>query len=206
MDATEQFGQPWRILTYDVGSIPLVETIRKVLEVDDLENLEVAKQVTTREDDQRTVYHARFYDNLDLVLPLYRQLLATLLGDRLSEVYYQRVPTFRVHLRGSLAVGTWHRDRDFGHDPAEVNYWTPMTRAYDTNTVWIDEKPVTAGYGDVVTFDGANLLHGNKVNESPTSRVSFDFRTIARSAYKPSDRASISAGIPFLLGQYWEEY
>ncbi|GGZ97281.1 streptomycin biosynthesis protein StrG [Streptomyces bluensis] len=191
-------------LRYDVQKIPLVETVRELMAVDDLAVLGASDQVATRETDQSTPYHRRFYDNIDVVAPLYRKLAQELLGRDADSHYVQRVPTFRVHLRNSLAVGEWHRDRDFGHDPAEVNYWVPLTSAYGSNTLWIDKEPVHAEYGDVIVFDGANSWHGNVINDTEHSRVSMDFRTIPRDRYRPNERTSVSFGMPFLLGDYWD--
>ncbi|MEU9717408.1 streptomycin biosynthesis protein StrG [Streptomyces sp. NPDC047976] len=191
-------------LRYDVATVPLAGLVREVIEVDDLEGLAASEWLATRETDQSTPYHKRFYDNFDTVSPAYRALARQLLGDTADDVYLQRVPTFRVHLRNSVAVGSWHRDRDFGHDPAEVNYWVPLTRAFGNNTLWIDNEPVHAEYGEVITFDGANSWHGNVVNDTEISRVSMDFRTIPRAAYRPNERTSVSFGMPFLLGEYWD--
>ncbi|MDT0346412.1 streptomycin biosynthesis protein StrG [Streptomyces litchfieldiae] len=189
---------------YDVREIPIAELVRKTLGVPDLEGLDASDKVHTVETDQSTHYHKLFYDNLDSFLPTYRKLAAALLGSDADRFYIQRVPTFRVHLRNSVAVGSWHRDSDFGHDPSETNYWVPMTRAYGNNTVWIEGEPVSAEYGDVIEFDGANLWHGNVVNDTETSRVSMDFRTIPRASYRPSEKRSASAGVPFTLGEYWD--
>ncbi|MGV9884667.1 streptomycin biosynthesis protein StrG [Streptomyces sp. NPDC003006] len=191
-------------LRYDVTNIPIAPYVREILAVDDLEKLAASDRVATRESDQSTDHHRRFYDNFDAIAPIYRKLAQEILGPDAESHYVQRVPTFRVHLRNSLAVGEWHRDRDFGHHPAEVNYWVPLTRAYGNNTLWIDQEPVTAEYGDVIVFDGANSWHGNVVNDTPTSRVSMDFRTIPRADYRPNEKKSISFGIPFLLGEYWD--
>ncbi|GAA2455037.1 MULTISPECIES: hypothetical protein [Streptomyces] len=191
-------------LRYDVATVPLADLVREVLDVDDLEGLAASEWLATRETDQSTPYHKQFYDSFDAVSPVYRTLARHLLGDVVDHVYLQRVPTFRVHLRNSVAVGSWHRDRDFGHDPAEVNYWVPLTRAFGNNTLWIDNEPVHAEYGEVIVFDGANSWHGNVVNDTDISRVSIDFRTIPRAAYRPNSRKSVSFGLPFLLGEYWD--
>lgn len=193
-------------LKYDISEIPLAEAVRTVLGVPDLEGLEASDKVATREEDQKTRYHELFYKHYESAInPLYRKLVAALVGEeRLEEVYIQRVPTFRVHLRNSVAVGTWHRDKDFGHDPSEVNYWVPMTRAFGNNTVWIENQNVDAEYGEVVVFDGANQLHGNVVNDTPISRVSMDFRILARADYRPNEKRSVSNDVPFLLGHYWD--
>ncbi|GFE13813.1 hypothetical protein Sgleb_18600 [Streptomyces glebosus] len=194
----------YKRLRYDVEKIPLAELVREVMAVDDLAGLAPSDRVATRETDQSTPYHRRFYDNIDVIAPLYRKLAQELLGRAAERHYIQRVPTFRVHLRNSLAVGEWHRDSDFGHDPAEVNYWVPLTRAYGNNTLWIDREPVHAEYGDVIVFDGAGSWHGNVVNDTEISRVSMDFRTIPRDHYRPNDKTSVSFGMPFLLGDYWD--
>lgn len=191
-------------LQYDVNRIPIANVVRALLNVDDLEKLAPSHAVATRAEDQGTPYHKLFYKNFDLLVPLYRKLAEELLGAEAQNLYIQRIPTFRVHLRNSVAVGTWHRDRDFGHDPHEMNYWVPMTRAFDTNTIWIENEPIHAQYGDVIVFDGANSLHGNKVNDTAISRVSIDFRTIPRLAYRPTDKRTVSYGMPFLLGEYWD--
>ncbi|MEV7829055.1 streptomycin biosynthesis protein StrG [Streptomyces subrutilus] len=191
-------------LRYDVTKIPVAELVREIMAVDDLEGLAASDAPATRETDQSTPYHRRFYDSFDVVAPVYRKLAQELLGQETEKLYLQRVPTFRVHLRNSLAVGDWHRDRDFGHDPSEVNYWVPLTRAYGNNTVWIENEPVHADYGEVIVFDGANSWHGNVVNDTGISRVSMDFRTLPRDRYRPNAKKSVSFGMPFLLGEYWD--
>ncbi|MEU7146062.1 hypothetical protein ABZ942_41935 [Nocardia sp. NPDC046473] len=190
-------------LHYDVHEIPIADVVREIVNVEDLETLEPSEQVATRETDQATAYHKLFYDKFDRVQPLYRKLAATLLGTEADDFYIQQIPTFRVHLRNSVAVGSWHRDSDFGHEQSETNYWVPLTRAFGNNTLWIDNEPAGAEYGDVVVFDGANSWHGNKVNDTAISRVSMDFRTIPRKAYRATGKRSVSHGMPFLLGEYW---
>jgi hypothetical protein len=191
-------------LRYDVTEIPLADLVRRILGVADLAALPPTDQVATRETDQHTSYHDRFYRGVHAILPAYRRLVGQVLGDDADEVYVQRVPTFRVHLRGSKAVGSWHRDLDFGHDPAETNYWVPLTRAFGNNTLWIEGEEVVADYGDVVMFDGANSWHGNRVNDTPLSRVSLDFRTIPQTAYRPRQDRTVSAGLRFAIGEYWD--
>ncbi|WP_243794990.1 hypothetical protein [Saccharopolyspora gloriosae] len=191
-------------LRYDVTDIAIADAVCDIVNVADLEQLAPNDRVATRETDQATTYHKLFYDKFDQVWPLYRKLATTVLGARRQDFYIQKVPTFRVHLRNSVAVGTWHRDSDFGHDSSETNYWVPLTRAFGNNTLWIDNAPVDSEYGDIVVFDGANTWHGNKVNDTEISRVSMDFRTIPRSAYRDTGKRSVSAGVPFVLGEYWD--
>ena len=197
-------ADPWEIVQYDVKAFPFARIVRQMIGVRDLTCLPKASAVATRESDQQTAYHSKFYQNLEAFLPTYRRLLCHLFDEGLDRVYFQRVPTFRVHMRGSVAVGAWHRDRDYGHDSSEVNYWLPLTPASRSNTIWIEGCPVTAKYGDIVVFDGANLEHGNTINRTTTSRVSFDFRIISKQTYRPRLDRSVSAGARFLVGEYWD--
>lgn len=185
---------------FDTGRFPLANVVKELLEVKDLARLPGVPYA----DMQDSIYHRRFYEGLERVLPIYRRLVAEMLDDLPDKSYFQRVPTFRVHLRGSMAVASWHRDRDFGHHPAELNYWLPLTEAYGTNTMWLEGEPVELDYGQIAVFDGANLLHGNKVNDTPHSRVSLDFRAISREAYKPRAERTVSSGMRFLVGEYWD--
>ena len=58
----------------------------------------------------------------------------------------------------------------------------------------------------MLVFDGVNLAHGNKLNETGKTRVSFDFRVIARSQYRPRhDAQSVNTGARFEIGGYFEE-
>lgn len=189
---------------YSVELSPLAEKVGELLGVADLADLPPAQTAATLETDQKTRFHAMFYARVDEFLPLYHSLVRQLVGPDLDTVYVQRIPTFRVHLRHSLAVGTWHRDRDFGHDPRELNYWVPLTPAYGTNSVWIEGREVVAEYGEAVVFDGANLEHGNKINDTAHSRVSIDFRTLPRAVYEPRSARSVSYGSQFILGDYWD--
>ncbi len=67
-----------------------------------------------------------------------------------------------------------------------------MTDMYDTNSVWIEseegKEDFTApslGFGRALRFDGANQKHGSKLNETPITRVSFDFRIKPLSKHGP---------------------
>ncbi len=122
---------------------------------------------------------------------LYAQFVREVIRPRYDgPIYYQTRPSHRVLFADVPGESRFHRDADYGHDPAEVNYWVPQTPAYDTNTFWIeseagkaDYRPVELGTGQFVEFPGATLSHGAKNNTTGKSRVSFDFRVI------PADRA-----------------
>jgi ectoine hydroxylase-related dioxygenase (phytanoyl-CoA dioxygenase family) len=120
------------------------------------------------------------------------------------------VPTFRVHLPDNLAVGEFHTDGAYHHQQGEINFWLPVTEAFDTNSLWIESEPGRADFspvrltpGQVYMFDGVNLSHGNKVNRTGVTRVSFDFRLISRHRFTNTDHVSVSAGRRMSIGHYW---
>ena len=87
-----------------------------------------------------------------------------------------------VHLPNNVAVGEFHRDRDYSHGEGETNFWLPVTNAWDSNSVWIegeegaeDFTPYEVAVGQLLVFDGVNLAHGNKMNTTGKTRVSFCF-------------------------------
>jgi hypothetical protein len=48
------------------------------------------------------------------------------------------------------------------------------------------------------------LKHGNKINTTKKTRVSFDFRVIPKSEYRPSSHNSVNTGLKFKIGEYYD--
>ena len=80
-----------------------------------------------------------------------------------------------------------HADADFYHDQNEVNFWVPLTRAYGNNSLYWESEPGKADYdafeldgnkGEAVRFYGTKCEHFTKANDTPDTRVSFDFRIL----------------------------
>lgn len=203
-----------KLYHYDTSRYNFRSIISKILETDNLEKLHQQKtyEVFTRFTDQSTEWHRKFYDNQSSLINLYetflKEFIQPLFGN--EPIVYQKIPTFRVHLVGNLSVGEFHRDRDYRHSPDEINFWIPFTDAYDTNAVWIeseegknDMKPYDVKYGEILQFDGANLLHGNKINQTENTRVSMDFRIVPYYDFTPSTKSSIYASKKFIIGDYF---
>jgi hypothetical protein len=205
-----------KTLDYEVDKYPFPEVIRSWLGVERLEDIHegVDYEVFTRETDQSTEFHRRLYEIGDDFYDVYRRFLVDVARPFFGEdLIYQRIPSFRIHLPGNVAVGEFHRDRDYSHGEGEINFWLPVSRAWDTNSVWIetsegasDFQPYDVEVGQVLVFDGVNLAHGNKLNETGKTRVSFDFRVIPKSQYRPRHEAqSVNTGVRFEIGGYFEE-
>jgi hypothetical protein len=103
-------------------------------------------------------------------------------------IFYQKKPTHRIHFKNGSGASRFHKDSDYGHNPAEVNYSVPQTPMFGTNGIWIeseedkgDYEPMEMEVGQFAEFKGAFLKHGAKQNQTGQTRVSFDFRVMPKS-------------------------
>jgi len=187
-----------------MDSVFILEKLHKDLDYDLLE----------RSKDQSTIWHKRYYRKFEEFQPLYTEFIKEVIKPhfKFKEIIYQKIPTFRVHLVNNLGVGEWHKDKTYNHGVTEINCWMPFTDAYDTNTIWLeskedkgDFKPQTVIYGEVLIFDGANLMHGNKINKTSNTRVSVDFRVVNPKNFIPNEAGSINTGTKFDIGGYFDK-
>lgn len=157
-------------------------------------------------EDQNTRWHRAFYAGFSGIEELFLDLVRHTV-DNLGwsgGVVYQRVPNFRVHYPGNMNSSRWHRDTDFSHCPAEWNAFVPLTCARDTAAIQILGAPPIEGVpGDVVVWDGANVLHGNAINATGKTRVSLDFRVCRESEFVSSEGESVCTGLKMRVGSYY---
>ncbi|GLU48714.1 hypothetical protein [Nocardiopsis ansamitocini] len=203
---------------YDTTEFDFVSVMSDIYGVDELSRLVPGTPMErlTWKTDQATRFHAKFYDAFEAkVQDLYRGFLASFVPGVLgtTEFCFQRVPTFRVHFPGNVAVGNFHTDGDYNHGQGEVNFWVPFTPTWGSNAVWIEEelgskdyRPVSLDPGQVLVFDAVNWSHGNKVNETESTRVSFDFRCIRLTDYRPSELSTVDAKRGLWIGDYFDVF
>ncbi len=162
--------------------------------------------------EQHTDLHALLYSIGPEFHTLYRRFLVEFVQPIFGEdLYVQRIPNFRFQLPGNIAVRGLHRDRDDGHQSAEINCWVPLTPMGPTSAVWIestdgraDHTPSPAQPGQMLVFDGANLEHGNVDSAEETTRVNFDFRDVRARLLAQSDERSMYREVPFTADDYFE--
>jgi hypothetical protein len=162
--------------------------------------------------DQATELHQRFYGSLGQFLPLYQRFVRAVIAPLFAEPFcYQKVPTFRVHLQSNVAVGEFHVDSDYNHPKGEINFWVPLTACWDTNSIWVETEPGRGDFeaaslspGELLVFDATSLRHGNRVNTTRHTRVSFDFRCLPLSRYRHSAKRSVSQQVALRIGEYYE--
>lgn len=174
--------------------------------------------VLERKQDQNTRYHKLFYDWSRTLE--FKGIYDRFIESEIKPIYggvivYQTIPTFRIAFRDNIAVGEFHKDKNYRDQQwAEIvkedNFFVPITNAFDTNTIWVESQedkadfsPMDCEYGSFIKWDGSNLTHGNKINKTGQVRVSFDFRVIKMENYKPSTHGSINMNSKFQIGGYY---
>jgi ectoine hydroxylase-related dioxygenase (phytanoyl-CoA dioxygenase family) len=124
---------------------------------------------------------------------------------------FQVEPNLRIHPPGGVCV-PWHTDAEFGHLPEEWNVWVPLTETTnDSQRLWIDGYckncpcPMVVPFGSALIFHGAEVRHGNVVNTTDITRVSFDFRLLAKEHYRDTGARTVKYDIPLRVPEYWVE-
>jgi len=211
-----------KIVDYNTAKYNFIQELQKLYGIDNLDQIhkdwEGAKAYKLLDDvktDQSTVYHKFFYDNVGKTdwYKVYKKFIVDIIRPLFTEtILYQKIPTFRVHQPGNLAVAAYHKDSDYAHSVYEVNFFLPLTSAFDNNTIWVeseqgkaDYSPIKARDGQCVMWDGANLMHGNKTNDTGVSRVSVDFRILPESRYIENTKVSFTNNTKMTLGGYYDK-
>ena len=205
---------------YNIDTYNFVGKVEKLYNINDLSEIHSDWSGAIKYDilddieaDQKTIYHKYFYNNIkdtnwySVYDSFIKEFIQPIIG---KEILYQKIPTFRVHQPDNLAVATFHRDGDYSHSKDEINFYLPLTKAWGNNTIWTeterdkkDLQSINAEVGEIWKWDGANLLHGNKLNDTGHSRVSVDFRILPLLKYKESDKISFTNNTKMVIGDYW---
>jgi len=98
--------------------------------------------------------------------------------------YYQRPPTLRIQPGPARARVNRHKDKDYGHQNGELNFWIPLTNRLDTGVdLYVesiedkgDYEPLKTDVGYASSFFGSGCSHFVNENKSQFTRVSLDFR------------------------------
>jgi len=206
-------------INYNITEFAFKPSLEKTFQVNELANLNEVIDVFTRENDQSTKWHRLYYEwaRTNEFIDLYDKFILNVIKPLYNEqIVYQSIPTFRIAYPNNIAVGEFHKDKyyrnlDWAVAVQEDNFFLPFTDAYDTNTIWVesaedkgDYQPMQCEYGQCIQWDGCNLMHGNKINKTSTTRISVDFRIIRYSNYIPSNDGSINTKTPFKIGGYYK--
>ena len=197
-------------LSYSTDDYDFKSIICEYLNTPQLDNISFEQKIT-RENNQSTEYHKRFYSSLDndnKLKSLYDDFISNVIKNLFDEeIIYQVTPTFRLQAIDNVSVFAFHKDTEYGHSDKTINFFLPITKCYDTNALWVESgssfEPMECDYGDLITFDAVNLLHGNKVNKTGKSRISLDFRVMKMVDYCETSKQTLSKNRRLILGDYY---
>ena len=217
-------GEQLVVINYDTSpatGYDFVDPVRTALDISDsglalsaIHTLSGPTEIVTKETDSTTDLHSQYYDNIGntTFYEEYERFIGEVIAPTVgAPIYAQLIPSIRFHLPGNKAVGDYHTDSDhgYGHQKAAINFWVPLTPAYGTNALHIqlgkDEEaiPIKVNPGHVLAFDAVNLLHGNEINKTGQTRVSFDFRVVEKDKYEHADELSANTNTPLTVGNYY---
>jgi len=206
-------------INYNTEQFPFASKLQQLFKVENLSSINDNVEIFSREKDQSTIYHKKYYEwsRTEEFTQLYESFIYSVVKPLYNEqIVYQAIPTFRISYPNNIAVGEFHKDKlyrdiNWAIDVDEDNFFLPFTDAFDTNTIWVESEedkgdfsPMNCLYGELIQWDGSNLMHGNKVNETGKARVSVDFRAMKYSNYKPSEHGSINTKTKFQIGEYYK--
>jgi len=212
-----------KVLAYDTKKYDFRSIVQRILEFDDLEQIHTKyteftkKGVIQFENDQQTPLHKKFYNSVLLTnfLELYRNFVREFIAPMFNEsvIVYQTKPTFRVQLPNNVAIGQKHCDSEYNHPEGEINFWIPLTKVFENNGIWLESEPGKGdfhpignlNYGNIFRFYGNKCRHYNNINDTGSTRISFDFRVMPRSKYIPSEATTVKSGMKFIIGSYYSE-
>ena len=211
-------------IDYDRNIFDFRNKVSQYLDIENLEKIHdivkfegILTDVEGGNSDQGQDLHKKFYAGMDsdpTFKEVYDEFIAEVVKPHFDgPIIFQKFPTFRIHQPNNICVFDWHKDKEFNHYPTEVNIFLPMTNAFDTNTIWAESEedkkdfaPLEANYGQIFLWNGANLNHGSKINETDSSRVSFDFRVMLLEDYEKQElTSSLTKGKPLKRGEYFDE-
>ena len=207
----------WRpaVRAFDTQRYPFRQIMAAHLGGGDLESLHERFEVPsiTPANDQETDLHRAMYRVGAKFRETYRLFVRDWVQPLFDEdVIFQTAPSLRYQPPGSVAVGRWHRDADFGHGTSEINVWVPLTVTDASTSVWLESSPgsedygpTLVPYGSAMLFRAVGLMHGNVASRPGRTRVSFEFRVMRASSYRAAARKSVKQGLAFRIGEYFDQ-
>jgi hypothetical protein len=147
--------------------------------------------------DKHTIFNEKYYDFLrSHVLPLFP-------GEQ--HIVIQKTPNIRFSLPDNAAIGFdpndpenivgLHCDRNFGHHHTEQNFIIPITRMFESNSIYHEPSPnsgIEAKYFENLVLNTDQYVnayfneikHCNHINTTGKTRISFDIRVIPFTQYQ----------------------
>ena len=214
-----------RKFKYDIKKYNFKKIVEEHFSVSDLATIHLEReellpaQKLNFHNETRTKFHETFYSKLREGWPELMSSDEYFVRNEVKPhfedtIVYQTSPSVRFHLPNDQAIHYWHYDSDpdHMHPEWEINFQIALTEMYDTQATWVesvpglaDYRPMEMKYGEYWVFNGNKCTHGNKVNTTEKTRVSFDFRIVPYKRYMENSKTLSSAtkGRKFIIGDYY---
>ena len=219
--------------SYNDKTYPFNKILAELFKVESIEQLH--KKISSKEDfnadlgkDSESFYHKLFYKEIKNLNSNLRKTWEVFISEEIrnhfpneNTLIIQKLPNIRIHIPNGLAIKRWHcdSDKDHKHPIGEINCVMPFTKMYDTNSLWResnpskgDFKPFNLKFGELVYWNGNTCIHGNKINNTEITRISFDFRIFFKDKYEKyisntnnNFSSTATMGTKFVLGAYYKE-
>lgn len=211
------------IIKFDKNKINIQEKLKKLFNSNILEDCHLKytkdnkREIFNKFNDNTTEYHNMFNKNKSLFEEDYENIVKHIKNTKYKNeefIVYQTFPALRVSIPGNLSVGEMHVDADYNHPKEEMNYWMPLTKLNETNTVWHesepnkgDFKPLIINYGEIAEVYFNKCRHFSKINTTNKTRFSLDFRIIPGSKWHLVDNnnSSMFHKVKFVIGKYYKK-
>lgn len=183
------------VIAYDTVHWNLRAIVEEFFGTDALESLHLDPRWNPQESDLRLPHHFVTRNSWDVSkvlreavikrsMPVIESLILDHIAGFTGEIRsFQQMAMMRVNFHGSRAILRFHRDSEYGQRANMVNIWLPVTRAFGSNSMYVesspgrsDFKPLELEYGEAFMFYGTEMLHGTLDNVSGSTRISYDFR------------------------------
>lgn len=219
--------------TYDTSKYPFSRILKSIYGVNNLDELHNHIETLNNFNadlgkDSESQYHKIFYKEIKKSNSELRNTWELFLANEVinhfpssNSLLVQKLPNIRIHIPNGLAVKRWHcdSDQDHKHPLGEINSVIPLTNMFDTNSIWResspeegDFKPFDLKVGEIIYWNGNTCIHGNKINKSLKTRISFDFRVLNRDKYNEyvanpynTQNSTATMGTKFIIGEYYKE-
>lgn len=212
---------------YDTKNHDFVGLLRGLFDCEDLSLLHEKTEEKYHElfrvgHDSNTEFHKTFYSYIKKGWTQFECKYFNFITEIIAPKYnwcnfdflYQTHPTIRFSLPGNVAVGDFHTDAEYNHPFGESNFIVPLTYSEGSSSVWIESEPGKKDYksinlrpGELIQFDGNRLSHGNMINITGLTRVSFDFRILPMIHYNDSvAKQSMTTKTKFIEGEYYTRF
>jgi sporadic carbohydrate cluster 2OG-Fe(II) oxygenase/sporadic carbohydrate cluster protein (TIGR04323 family) len=200
-------------LNYDQNIFPFdklfLDIVNKYFKQNGIGTISALKDIHTVVDQSTLdpVYGALYdFMSTEKFLTLYRNYIKSIIAPQFGEqFFYQKKPGIRIHLPQTKTV-QYHTDEWYGHGENVINFWTPLTYSYGSNSLYVASleesttlidrleksrapmseinlqlakisKPLDINLGETFCFC-ARVAHGTERNETADTRVSLDYRVL----------------------------